>query len=215
MGVLTKYDTNKLEDANIRNDTFLQRFFLTWVYAIVVKGRRGLIKQDELRMPADQVSMRGVAGPAGIRATGGKIIPRRSHRSFGLTSFNPPPAETPAPLHPHHRRPKKLQRALTQPGPRSSSCATKSRATSRSSRQARRSSSPRCCARCARPLATRSSSRACGRSRGASSYCWAPSTSCARWCSLLRPSRARRTCTTSESGAGLHDARTAYRPAAR
>lgn len=53
---LTKYDKAKLEPENIRNDTFLQRFFLTWVYAVVGKGRAGTIDQDELRMPADQAA---------------------------------------------------------------------------------------------------------------------------------------------------------------
>lgn len=32
MTALTKYDTATLPKENIRNDNFLQRLFLTWVY---------------------------------------------------------------------------------------------------------------------------------------------------------------------------------------
>jgi ATP-binding cassette subfamily C (CFTR/MRP) protein 1 len=56
MVALTKYDKASLGKENIRNDTFLQRLFLTWVYAVVTKGRRGTITQEELRMPADQAA---------------------------------------------------------------------------------------------------------------------------------------------------------------
>lgn len=42
---LTKYDKATLDTANIRNDTFVERLFLTWVYKVVAKGRKGTIVQ--------------------------------------------------------------------------------------------------------------------------------------------------------------------------
>ncbi len=42
---LTKYDKATLDAANIRNDTFVERLFLTWVYAVVGRGRKGTIVQ--------------------------------------------------------------------------------------------------------------------------------------------------------------------------
>ncbi|GLI63446.1 hypothetical protein VaNZ11_006418 [Volvox africanus] len=56
MGTLTKYDKASLGHENIRNDTFIERLFLAWVYAVVAKGRKGTITQAELRMPADQAA---------------------------------------------------------------------------------------------------------------------------------------------------------------
>ncbi|KAG2422455.1 hypothetical protein HXX76_016025 [Chlamydomonas incerta] len=53
---LTKYDKAALANENIRNDTFIERLFLTWVYAVVAKGRKGTIKPEELRMPGDQAA---------------------------------------------------------------------------------------------------------------------------------------------------------------
>lgn len=44
----------RLPDRNVRNDNFLQRLLLTWVYAVVAAGRRGALRQDDLRMPRDQ-----------------------------------------------------------------------------------------------------------------------------------------------------------------
>ncbi|EFJ46358.1 ABC transporter [Volvox carteri f. nagariensis] len=56
MGALTKYDKASLGNGHIRNDSFIERLFLSWVYAVVAKGRKGTITQDELRMPADQAA---------------------------------------------------------------------------------------------------------------------------------------------------------------
>jgi hypothetical protein len=41
---------------NVRNDNFLQRLFLTWVYAIVGAGRNSALQQEALCMPADQAA---------------------------------------------------------------------------------------------------------------------------------------------------------------
>ncbi|GFR52364.1 hypothetical protein Agub_g14922 [Astrephomene gubernaculifera] len=56
MVALTKYEKARLADENVRNDTFVSRLFLTWVYKVVAKGRKGTITQDELRMPSDQAA---------------------------------------------------------------------------------------------------------------------------------------------------------------
>jgi hypothetical protein len=46
----------RLPPRNVRNDNFLQRLFVTWVYAVIDAGRRGALQQDALRMPADQAT---------------------------------------------------------------------------------------------------------------------------------------------------------------
>jgi ATP-binding cassette subfamily C (CFTR/MRP) protein 1 len=51
---LTKYDKAFLEPESVRNDSFLQSMFLTWVYPLVGKGRNGTLLQEELRMPQNQ-----------------------------------------------------------------------------------------------------------------------------------------------------------------
>jgi len=53
---LTKGQLARLPDENIRNDTFLQRMFVTWVYAIVAAGRKGLLQADKLCMPQEQAA---------------------------------------------------------------------------------------------------------------------------------------------------------------
>jgi hypothetical protein len=53
---LTKGEVARLPEENTRNDNFVQRLFLTWVYEIVRKGRRKQLKQEELRMPGDQAA---------------------------------------------------------------------------------------------------------------------------------------------------------------
>jgi hypothetical protein len=45
-----------LPPRNVRNDNFLQRLLVTWVYAVIDAGRRGRLQQDALRMPADQAT---------------------------------------------------------------------------------------------------------------------------------------------------------------
>lgn len=56
---LLKHDVARLPATSIRNDTFLERVFLTWVYAVVWQGMRGTAKQDDLKMPGDQVGWAG------------------------------------------------------------------------------------------------------------------------------------------------------------
>ncbi|KAG2483865.1 hypothetical protein HYH03_017317 [Edaphochlamys debaryana] len=56
VAVLTKYDKAELPEESIRNDGFLARMFLTWVYAVVARGRRGTIKPEGLRMPQNQAA---------------------------------------------------------------------------------------------------------------------------------------------------------------
>ncbi|KAF8071336.1 abcC3 [Scenedesmus sp. PABB004] len=64
---LQKGDIARLPAENIRNDSFLQRLLLTWVYAIVHAGRRGQLRQEQARrraaarpralcMPGDQAA---------------------------------------------------------------------------------------------------------------------------------------------------------------
>jgi hypothetical protein len=53
---LTKGQVARLPQENIRNDSFIQRLLVTWVYAIVSLGRKGLLKQETLCMPQDQAS---------------------------------------------------------------------------------------------------------------------------------------------------------------
>lgn len=55
--VLLKTDTARLKPSAIRNDTFFERMFLTWVYGVVWRGMRGTAKQEDLKMPGDQVSL--------------------------------------------------------------------------------------------------------------------------------------------------------------
>lgn len=51
---LIKGQTAQLSPDNIRNDNFLQRTVLSWVYGVVSRGRKGALTQEELRMPAAQ-----------------------------------------------------------------------------------------------------------------------------------------------------------------
>jgi hypothetical protein len=53
---LIKGQVASLPDKNVRNDNFLQRLFVTWVYHVVSLGRRGQLKQEELCMPKSQAS---------------------------------------------------------------------------------------------------------------------------------------------------------------
>ena len=53
---LTKGQVARLPNENIRNDSFIQRLLVTWVYAIVSLGRKGQLKQEALCMPQDQAS---------------------------------------------------------------------------------------------------------------------------------------------------------------
>jgi hypothetical protein len=53
---LTKGEQARLPQENIRNDSFLQRLFVTWVYAVVSAGRKGLLQADKLCMPAEQAA---------------------------------------------------------------------------------------------------------------------------------------------------------------
>jgi hypothetical protein len=53
---LTKGEQARLPQENIRNDTFLQRLFVTWVYAVVSAGRKGLLQADKLCMPQEQAA---------------------------------------------------------------------------------------------------------------------------------------------------------------
>ncbi|KAF6262121.1 P-loop containing nucleoside triphosphate hydrolase protein [Scenedesmus sp. NREL 46B-D3] len=53
---LTKGEVARLPQENTRNDHFLQRLLLTWVYKIVRDGRKGQLKQQELCMPGDQAA---------------------------------------------------------------------------------------------------------------------------------------------------------------
>ena len=53
---LTKYEKAKLAEENTRNDTWLQRMFLTWTYRVVGRGRSGKLKREELKMPANQAT---------------------------------------------------------------------------------------------------------------------------------------------------------------
>ncbi|KAL6759443.1 ABC transporter [Haematococcus lacustris] len=58
---LLKQETATLDEANIRNDSWLSRGCLLWVYAIIAQGRKGKIVQDELKMPGDQACERASA----------------------------------------------------------------------------------------------------------------------------------------------------------
>jgi hypothetical protein len=53
---LTKGEQARLPQENIRNDTLLQRLFVTWVYAVVSAGRKGLLQADKLCMPQEQAA---------------------------------------------------------------------------------------------------------------------------------------------------------------
>jgi len=56
MAPLGKHDVAKLPDSAVRNDNFLQRSFVTYTYRMIGRGRSGVLKQDELKMPADQAT---------------------------------------------------------------------------------------------------------------------------------------------------------------
>jgi hypothetical protein len=53
---LTKGELARLPPENVRNDSFLARLFVTWVYAIVAAGRKGSLRADELCMPHEQAA---------------------------------------------------------------------------------------------------------------------------------------------------------------
>uniref|UniRef100_A0A7S0VCE4 ABC transporter n=2 Tax=Polytomella parva TaxID=51329 RepID=A0A7S0VCE4_9CHLO len=53
---LTKYDVATLPKENIRNDNFLQKMFLTWMYPVIRRGLKGDVTPDDLKMPADQAT---------------------------------------------------------------------------------------------------------------------------------------------------------------
>lgn len=53
---LTKGQQAQLPDENVRNDNFLERLFVTWVYAIVTAGRKGILQADKLCMPKEQAA---------------------------------------------------------------------------------------------------------------------------------------------------------------
>jgi len=46
----------RLAPRNVRNDNFLQRLLVTWVYPIVTAGRAGTLQQDALCMPLNQAT---------------------------------------------------------------------------------------------------------------------------------------------------------------
>ena len=56
MAPLGKHDVAKLPDSAVRNDNFLQRSFVTYTYRMIGRGMTGVLKQDELKMPADQAT---------------------------------------------------------------------------------------------------------------------------------------------------------------
>jgi hypothetical protein len=56
MAPLGKHDVAKLPDSAVRNDNVLQRSFVTYTYRMIGRGRSGVLKQDELKMPADQAT---------------------------------------------------------------------------------------------------------------------------------------------------------------
>ena len=56
MAALTKYDIAKLPAENIRNDSFLERTVLSWVYRVVSRGRKLQLTRAELCMPAAQAT---------------------------------------------------------------------------------------------------------------------------------------------------------------
>lgn len=45
-----------MPERNVRNDNFLQRLLVSWVYGIINAGRKGKLQQDALCMPADQAT---------------------------------------------------------------------------------------------------------------------------------------------------------------
>eukprot|EP00798_Chlamydomonas_sp_ICE-L_P017393 gene17393-23693_t len=56
MAPLTKYEFAKLDEKNIRNDSFISRVFLSYIYPIVARGRAGKLTTEELKMPGDQAA---------------------------------------------------------------------------------------------------------------------------------------------------------------
>ncbi|KAI8465820.1 MAG: putative ABC transporter [Monoraphidium minutum] len=77
----------KLPARSVRNDNFLQRLLVTWVYGIVSAGRGGRLQQDALRMPANQAaeaaSERFLQNWAREQAGGPPSLARALWRSFG------------------------------------------------------------------------------------------------------------------------------------
>jgi hypothetical protein len=53
---LRKGDVAQLQAENIRNDSFLQRLFVAYVYSIVTAGRKGQLQADKLCMPKEQAA---------------------------------------------------------------------------------------------------------------------------------------------------------------
>eukprot|EP00200_Dunaliella_tertiolecta_P009084 CAMPEP_0202375816 /NCGR_PEP_ID=MMETSP1127-20130417/6425_1 /ASSEMBLY_ACC=CAM_ASM_000462 /TAXON_ID=3047 /ORGANISM="Dunaliella tertiolecta, Strain CCMP1320" /LENGTH=1161 /DNA_ID=CAMNT_0048973417 /DNA_START=187 /DNA_END=3669 /DNA_ORIENTATION=+ len=89
---LLKWQEARMEDVHVRNDSFLQRLFLTYVYRMVRLGRKGRLQQDELRMPRDQACEAAFARFQAAWAVekqlhrgGGKAnLLRALRRAFGL-----------------------------------------------------------------------------------------------------------------------------------
>uniref|UniRef100_A0A7S0R450 Uncharacterized protein n=1 Tax=Chlamydomonas leiostraca TaxID=1034604 RepID=A0A7S0R450_9CHLO len=92
---LLKHEQAKLDPDNIRNDGPLARTFLSWVYPIVNKGRKGQLNQDELKMPADQACEAAAKKfqaaweeELKLKSSGGKpSLMRALRRSFGYEVF--------------------------------------------------------------------------------------------------------------------------------
>ena len=56
MGQLQKGDVARLQPENVRDDNFLQRLLLSWVYGVIALGRNGRLRQEQLRMPRSVMS---------------------------------------------------------------------------------------------------------------------------------------------------------------
>lgn len=53
---LTKGQLATLPKENIRNDSWVERTLLTWVYPLIGQGRAGTLEQQKLRMPQNQAT---------------------------------------------------------------------------------------------------------------------------------------------------------------
>jgi ATP-binding cassette subfamily C (CFTR/MRP) protein 1 len=53
---LLKGEVAELSAENVRNDSFFQRLVLSWVYGVIKRGRNGLLRLDQLRMPSAQAA---------------------------------------------------------------------------------------------------------------------------------------------------------------
>jgi hypothetical protein len=56
MVALLKGEQALLHSGNIRNDNWLQRVLLSWVYGVVYKGKVQKLDPSELKMPSDQAT---------------------------------------------------------------------------------------------------------------------------------------------------------------